>query len=92
LQVDACTQHRGKNDRLRISCVDFAGEIKVRDAADRGNALTQGIGHAKALGCGLLLVRRLGQARIESTSKSPPCPASPPKKSAGVKLPSLAAP
>ncbi|MCU0922948.1 MAG: type I-E CRISPR-associated protein Cas6/Cse3/CasE [Burkholderiaceae bacterium] len=57
MQVDACTQRRGKNDRLRISCVDFAAEIKVRDAAELGNALTLGIGHAKAFGCGLLRVR-----------------------------------
>jgi CRISPR system Cascade subunit CasE len=57
LQVDACTQHRGKNDRLRISCVDFAGALIVRDAAGLGNALTLDIGHAKAFGCGLLRVR-----------------------------------
>jgi CRISPR system Cascade subunit CasE len=57
LQVDAYTQHRGKNDRLRFSSVDFAGELIVRDAAELGNALTLGIGHAKAFGCGLLRVR-----------------------------------
>lgn len=56
----AIGQNRGKNDRLRFSSVDFAGELIVRDAAEVGNALTQGIGQAKAFGCGLLLVRRLG--------------------------------
>jgi CRISPR system Cascade subunit CasE len=60
LQVDAYTQHRGKSDRLRFSSVDFAGELTVLDATSFGEALTRGIGHAKAFGCGLLLVRRLG--------------------------------
>jgi CRISPR system Cascade subunit CasE len=60
LQVDAYTQHRGKNDRLRFSSVDFAGELIVRDPSTFGESLIQGIGHAKAFGCGLLLVRRLG--------------------------------
>lgn len=60
LRVDAYTQHRGKSDRLRFSSVDFAGELTVLDPPAFGEALRQGIGHAKAFGCGLLLVRRLG--------------------------------
>lgn len=60
LQVDAYTQHRGKNDRLRFSSVDFAGELTVLDGTNFGQALARGIGHAKAFGCGLLLVQRLG--------------------------------
>ena len=40
--------------------MDFTGKLTVLDAAKFGAALTQGIGHAKAFGCGLLLVRRVG--------------------------------
>lgn len=60
LSVDAYTQHRGKGEKLRFSSVDFTGELTVLDAGRFGTALTQGIGHAKAFGCGLLLVRPLG--------------------------------
>lgn len=60
LRVDGYTQHRGKNGALRFSSVDFAGELTVRDATAFGCALMRGVGHAKAFGCGLLLVRRLG--------------------------------
>ncbi|MBE0548180.1 MAG: type I-E CRISPR-associated protein Cas6/Cse3/CasE [Rubrivivax sp.] len=60
LSVDAYTQHRGKGDKLRFSSVDFSGDMTVFDAAKLGAALTQGVGHAKAFGCGLLLVRRVG--------------------------------
>ena len=59
LSVEAYTQHRGKDAKLRFSSVDFSGELTVLDAGTFGTALTQGIGHAKAFGCGLLLVRRL---------------------------------
>ncbi len=60
LSVDAYTQHRGKGDKLRFSSVDFSGDLTVLDACKFCAALTQGIGHAKAFGCGLLLVRRVG--------------------------------
>lgn len=60
LSVDAYTQHRGKDDKLRFSSVDFSGELTVLEADRFASALTRGIGHAKAFGCGLLLVRRLG--------------------------------
>ncbi len=60
LSVDAYTQHQGKDEKLRFSSVDFAGELTVTDADRFGTALRQGIGHAKAFGCGLLLVRRVG--------------------------------
>ncbi len=58
LRVEAYTQHRGKNEKLRFSSVDFSGELTVLDSGKLGEALTRGIGHAKAFGCGLLLVRR----------------------------------
>jgi len=60
LQVDGYTQHRGKDDKLRFSSVDFAGELTVLEPTEFNKALTLGVGHAKAFGCGLLLVRRLG--------------------------------
>lgn len=61
LSVDAYTQHRGKSGELRFSSVDFSGEVTVVDAESFARALTHGIGHAKAFGSGLLLVRRLGR-------------------------------
>ena len=60
LSVEAYTQHRGKDAKLRFSSVDFAGDLTVFDPDKFAVALTQGIGHAKAFGCGLLLVRRVG--------------------------------
>lgn len=60
LGVEAYTQHRGKDEKLRFSSVDLSGELTVLDAGKFVTALTQGIGHAKAFGCGLLLVRPVG--------------------------------
>lgn len=60
LSVEAYSQHRGKDEKLRFSSVDFAGELTVLDADKFSATLSQGIGHAKAFGCGLLLVRRVG--------------------------------
>jgi CRISPR system Cascade subunit CasE len=59
LRVDAYAQHQGKHAKLRFSSVDFAGTLTVVDASKFSVALTRGIGHAKAFGCGLLLVRRV---------------------------------
>ncbi len=58
LSVQAYTQHRGKHQQLRFSSVDFAGELTVLDVDRFVAKLRQGIGHAKAFGCGLMLVRR----------------------------------
>ena len=60
LQVDAYTQNKaGKRDRLiNFSSVDFSGELLVTNPDLFQSALLNGIGHAKAFGCGLLLVRR----------------------------------
>ncbi len=60
LRVDAYRQHRGKDGVLRFSSVDLAGELKIIDVAAFHEALAIGVGRAKAFGCGLLLVRRLG--------------------------------
>lgn len=57
LLVEAYTQHAEKKGSLRFSSVDFSGVLRVTDAAAFSDALYVGIGHAKAFGCGLLLVR-----------------------------------
>lgn len=61
LQVDAYEQSKaGKRDHnIRFSAVDFSGELLVTNPELFHQALCNGIGHAKAFGCGLLLVRRL---------------------------------
>ena len=59
LRAEGYTQHRGKADELRFSSVDFSGGLTVTDAAAFTAALTRGVGHAKAFGCGLLLVKPL---------------------------------
>ena len=48
-----------KNGRLRFSTVDFSAELTVIDPGKFDKALLDGIGHAKAFGCGLLLLRRI---------------------------------
>jgi len=50
-------QHRGKGDRLRISTIDFNGRLRVDDPQTLRSALFSGVGHGKAFGCGLLLVK-----------------------------------
>lgn len=61
LVVEAYQQHGArKKGALRFSSVDFRGELIVTDADKFGLALRNGIGPAKAFGCGLLLVRRPG--------------------------------
>lgn len=57
LSVEAYQQHRGKKETLRFSKVDFSGTLTVVDPEAFSGALFNGIGHAKAFGCGLLLVR-----------------------------------
>jgi len=57
LRADGYEQHRGKADKLRISTIDFSGRFKVVDPQALRDAYFGGVGHAKAFGCGLLLVR-----------------------------------
>jgi len=61
LQVDAYEQSKvGKrNHNIRFSTVDFSGELLVTNPELFQRALLNGLGHAKAFGCGLLLVRRI---------------------------------
>lgn len=60
LSSEAYRQH-GDNGggALQFSSIDFSGELTVKDPAVMLEALYHGIGHAKAFGCGLLLIRRI---------------------------------
>jgi CRISPR system Cascade subunit CasE len=59
LRIEGYEQHRGKGGPLRFSSVDFSGTLRVRDPQALRQALFEGVGHARAFGCGLLLVRPL---------------------------------
>ena len=60
LVVEGYDQHLEQAERnLRFSTVDLAGHLTVENPDAFQAALLQGIGSAKAFGCGLLLVRRL---------------------------------
>lgn len=48
-----------KDQKSGFSSVDFTGELQVTDVEKFRQVLFNGIGRAKAFGCGLLLVRRL---------------------------------
>lgn len=62
--VDDYRQHRlykrGAAQPIRFSTLDYQGILRVTDPDLLLLALQKGLGHAKAFGCGLLLVRRLG--------------------------------
>lgn len=57
LRVEGYEQQRGKAGELRFSTVDLSGHLRVLEPAALQRALYGGVGHAKAFGCGLLLVR-----------------------------------
>lgn len=60
LAVDEYHQQRGKRGQLQLSTVDIKGLLQVTDPdVFVKTALSRGIGHAKAFGCGLLLIRRV---------------------------------
>ncbi len=59
LAVDGYQQHSEKDGKLSFSTADFSGELTVIDASAFVVALRNGIGPAKAFGCGLMLVRRV---------------------------------
>lgn len=60
LLIEGYEQHREKPDQmLKFSTVELTGQLTVRDSNTFRLALLNGVGSAKAFGCGLLLVRRL---------------------------------
>jgi CRISPR system Cascade subunit CasE len=61
LRVDGYHTWRQRTGRgIALSTLDYEGELTVVDPDRFLNALFNGIGPAKAFGCGLLLLRRLG--------------------------------
>jgi CRISPR system Cascade subunit CasE len=61
LIVEAHQQHRERADQsMQFTTVDFSGELRVTNAQAFLQALLFGVGSAKGMGCGLLMVRRLG--------------------------------
>lgn len=60
--VDAYQQNRAGKRDIRFSTVDFSGELLVTNPGLFQQALFNGLGHAKAFGCGLLLVKRAESA------------------------------
>lgn len=60
--VDAYEQNRAGKRDIRFSTVDFSGDLLVTDPELFQQALFNGLGHAKAFGCGLLLVKRRDSA------------------------------
>ncbi len=61
LIVAAHEQHQERADRsMQFTTVDFNGVLRVTDAEAFRHALLRGVGSAKGMGCGLLMIRRLG--------------------------------
>jgi CRISPR system Cascade subunit CasE len=65
LDCDGYMQHRfykkkGKSDKpIRISTLDYNGLLTVTDPEKFKQTLFEGIGRAKAFGCGLMMIRRV---------------------------------
>lgn len=61
--VDAYLQQRARKrtgeDAIAYSSVEFSGELLVTDAQLFQQTLLHGLGHAKAFGCGLMLVKKV---------------------------------
>jgi CRISPR system Cascade subunit CasE len=51
-------QHQFKKRQIKISTLDFDGILEITDVDKFKKALFEGIGSAKAFGCGLLLIKR----------------------------------
>ncbi|RYD61629.1 MAG: type I-E CRISPR-associated protein Cas6/Cse3/CasE, partial [Verrucomicrobiaceae bacterium] len=47
-----------RGGKLRFTSVDLTGQLTVTDPTAFQAMLLQGLGHAKAFGCGLMVVRR----------------------------------
>lgn len=59
LRVDGYLQQRADKKGIRFSTVDYSGTLEVVNPELFEKTLFQGIGKAKAFGCGLMLIRRL---------------------------------
>lgn len=62
-EVGAYRQHAlhklGRREAIQYSSVDYEGLLEVTNPGRLIEALAQGVGRAKAFGCGLMLIRRL---------------------------------
>lgn len=62
-RVDGYQRHQchkpGQPHPIRFSSVDFEGLLRVTDAERFAQSVNQGVGKSRALGCGLLLLRRI---------------------------------
>lgn len=60
--MHAYRQHsmtKGKGEKpLKFSSLDYQGVLTVRDPEAFWHGLKQGLGRAKAFGCGLMLIKR----------------------------------
>lgn len=52
-------QHHFKKRQIKISTLDFEGVMEVADPVLFVQKMYEGIGRAKAFGCGLLMIKRL---------------------------------
>ena len=60
VRADGYQQHRFKKRNIQLSTLEFEGVLEVLDPIKFvEQALYQGIGSAKAFGCGLLMIRRV---------------------------------
>ncbi len=61
--VEGYSRRTGNKDKsghqIRLGIMDFSGILRVTHPENFRKALTNGIGRAKAFGCGLLLLKRL---------------------------------
>lgn len=60
-ELEAYSQHvlnKGNGQRVQFSTVDYEGLLDVQDPAALMKTLANGLGRAKAFGCGLFLLRR----------------------------------
>lgn len=58
VNVDSNLQNKAGKRDIQFSTVDFSGELYVTDPLLFQHVLLNGLGHAKAFGCGLMLVKR----------------------------------
>jgi CRISPR system Cascade subunit CasE len=58
LSVESYAQQVAKQGQLRFSTVEFRGRLTVTQSEAFVPLLVSGLGHGKAFGCGLMLVRR----------------------------------
>ena len=53
------SRKRGQDQAIQFSSVEFSGELVVCDPTAFQRTLLEGLGHAKAFGCGLMLVKAI---------------------------------